>query len=61
MQRKYKGVSAGIYSIIVTKHFTEPSKYEGQPIPDPKKDLTVYENWMHALDSEDLYRLRYKI
>jgi hypothetical protein len=53
-QGKYKGVPAGTYSIIVTKHFTEPSKYEGQPIPDPTVDLTAYENWMHALDSEDL-------
>jgi hypothetical protein len=53
-QGKYKGVPAGIYSIIVTKHFTEPSKYEGQPIPDPTVDLTAYENWMRALDSEDL-------
>ncbi|MDR0610637.1 MAG: hypothetical protein LBG58_11040 [Planctomycetaceae bacterium] len=53
-QGKYKGVPAGTYSIIVTKHFTEPSKYEGQPIPDPAVDLTAYENWMRALDSEDL-------
>ncbi|MDR0390871.1 MAG: hypothetical protein LBH59_03115 [Planctomycetaceae bacterium] len=53
-QGKYKGVPAGIYSIIVTKYFTEPSKYEGQPIPDPKKDLTAYEDWMRALDSENL-------
>ncbi|MDR1492954.1 MAG: hypothetical protein LBT05_09570 [Planctomycetaceae bacterium] len=53
-QGKYKGVPAGIYSIIVTKHFTEPSKYEGQPIPNPATDLTAYENWMRALDSEEL-------
>ncbi|MDR2825107.1 MAG: hypothetical protein LBB41_07920 [Prevotellaceae bacterium] len=53
-QGKYKGVPAGSYNIIVIKHFTEPSKYEGQPIPDPKTDLTAYENWMRALDSEAL-------
>jgi hypothetical protein len=54
-QGKYKGVPEGIYSVVVTKTFTETPKYAGQSQP---KDVS-YEEWqkMLAADVSKSYNL----